>query len=364
MESHPDVIVVGGGVIGLTTAWYLAGQGVQVTVVDQREPGQEASWAGAGILPPANLDKARDAREKLHALSFTLHADLAAALREETGLDTGFHVCGGVELPETDNSLATLPTEEWHGPGVEYVTVDRPWLARTFGDVSTEIHAGVYLPDMAQVRNPWHLKALLAGCLKRGVCLVPNFAVEQFHRTGSRVTGIEGPSGKLAGGQVLLSAGAWMGHLLRKVGYEASVFPIRGQMVLFNSQKPGFRPILLQGKRYLVTRGDGLVLAGSTEEDVGFDARCTEEGIAGLTRFALQLVPDLASATIEKTWAGLRPGCKRDVPLLGLAPGYENLFIAGGHFRAGLLLSPGTGLLLSQMVLGQPPAIPLEVFRP
>jgi glycine oxidase len=121
--------------------------------------------------------------------------------------------------------------------------------------------------------------------------------------------------------------------------------------------------VVLVGKCYLVPRTDGRVLVGSTEEDVGFDRRTTAEAIAGLLRFALQVAPGLADAPVERCWAGLRPGSPDGMPFLGRVPDYDNLYVAAGHFRAGLLLSTGTAQLLKELLLGQPLSVPLEAFR-
>jgi glycine oxidase len=120
---------------------------------------------------------------------------------------------------------------------------------------------------------------------------------------------------------------------------------------------------LLQGKRYLVPRPDGLVLVGSTEEDAGFDKRTTAEAIQDLLAFAISMVPGLGSAHPERSWAGLRPGSPDSLPYIGPVPGIDNLFIAAGHFRAGIQLSPATGLVLKELFLGQPLTVALDAFR-
>jgi glycine oxidase len=119
----------------------------------------------------------------------------------------------------------------------------------------------------------------------------------------------------------------------------------------------------MRGARYLVPRPDGRVLVGSTEENVGFDKRTTAAAIGELLGFAFTLVPELAAAHVERTWAGLRPGSPDGLPFLGRVPGFDNLFVAAGHYRAGIQLSPGTGLVLKELLLGQKLTVPLEPFR-
>ncbi len=183
MAQHPDVLIIGGGVIGLTTAWYLAGDGARVALVDQGEIGRQASWAGAGILPPAEVSHARSALDLLRAHSIRLYPEISRQLRDETGIDNGYAVCGGIELPEGDDD--DLPTEEWHGEGVAFERLDRAGLDRHQTGLSAAVTRGVYLPGMAQVRNPWHLRALQAGCARRGVTLTPGWPVERFVLQGT-----------------------------------------------------------------------------------------------------------------------------------------------------------------------------------
>jgi glycine oxidase len=138
---------------------------------------------------------------------------------------------------------------------------------------------------------------------------------------------------------------------------------VRGQIALLNPGRTLFRRLLLWGSRYLVPRLDGRVLIGSTEEHVGFEKTPTAAGIEGVLAMGIKIVPALAQAPLEKTWAGLRPGSPDGLPFMGLAPGFDNMYVAAGHFRAGIQLSPGTGLLLKEMILQQPLTMPMDTFR-
>jgi glycine oxidase len=360
MADHADVLIIGGGVIGLTTAYYLAQAKVRVHVVDKDDFGRQASWAGAGIIPPAHLEQARTPFDRLRALSCSLYPELSQELRERTRLDNGYVVCGGIEVVE---ELAGPDLAEWGGEGVTYRALSREAIQALEPDLHPEIDRAYHLPELAQVRNPRHLKALLAGCDVLGVQLSPYCGVHSFTTRGSRIEAVQTDHGKLAAGQFLVAAGAWTDALLQQVGWRPGVRPVRGQIALLNTGFPRVRPILMQGKRYLVPRPDGRVLVGSTEEDAGFNANPTAGAIAELLAFANALVPAWAHARLERCWAGLRPGSPDGLPYLGRVPDCANLYLAAGHFRSGLQLSPGSGLVMKELLLGQTPSIQLEAFR-
>jgi glycine oxidase len=361
MMKQPDVLIIGGGVIGLTTAYFLAREGVRVEIMDKSDFGREASWAGAGILPPGNPQQARTPFEQLRAHSAALFPTLSAELRERTGIDNGYLRCGGLEFAD---AASEETAQEWRAEGIVFEMVDGKHLAHLEPALSPELRSAYYLPDMAQVRNPRHLKALLAGCQSLGVRLQPGCPVSGFETRGGRVTAVRTDRGSAEAGQFLLAAGAWSDALLQSIGWRPGVHPVRGQIALINAGVPVLRRILLWGTRYLVPRPDGRVLVGSTEEDAGFDKRTTSRAISDLLALACHLVPALAEAPLERSWAGLRPGSPDGLPFLGRVPGLDNLFIAAGHFRAGIQLSPATGLAIKELLLDQPRTVSLEPFRP
>lgn len=360
MPEHPDVLIIGGGVIGLTTAYFLAREGVQVTVVDKGDFGQEASWAGAGILPPGTPSAAQLPYEQLRAQGVAMFPDLSAELHERTGIDNGYLRCGGLDFSDEHDASACA---EWRAEGVACEMVAGPALQRLEPLLAPAIRGACYLPDMAQLRNPRHLKALLAGSAALGVTLRPGCAILGFDCEGAHINGLRSDGGVLSASRYLVAAGAWSDGLLEPLGWQPGIRPIRGQIALLNTGTPRLRRILVEGKRYLVPRPDGRVLVGSTEEDAGFDKHTTAAAIADLLELAQRLVPSLAGAHLERSWAGLRPGSPDGLPFIGPVPGIDNLFVAAGHFRSGIQLSPATALVLTETFLGKPPTVPLEPFR-
>ena len=360
MEQRTDILILGGGVIGLTAAYFLAREGVRVEVIDRGDFGQEASWAGAGILPPGDPAHARTPFDQLRSHSAALFPTLSAELRERTGIDNGYLCCGGLEFVGDHEAAAE---QEWCGEGIEAERVENESLRRLEPALAGDLGPALHLPGMSQLRNPRHVKALLAGCAAWGVRLRPGCPAHGFEQRGGRVLAVRTSEGPLSAGRYLVATGAWTEPLLEQVGWRPGIRPVRGQIALLNMRVPLLRRVLLWGPRYLVPRPDARVLIGSTEEDAGFDKHTTAAAIGELLALASRLVPALADAHLERCWAGLRPGSPDGLPFLGAVPGHDNLCVAAGHFRAGIQLSPGTGLVMKELLLGQPTTVPLGPFR-
>ncbi|HEY5316030.1 MAG TPA: glycine oxidase ThiO [Pirellulales bacterium] len=365
-----DCLILGGGVIGMSLAYELACQGQRIGVVDRGVIGGEASWAGAGILPPAAAHPAAPAEEQLRALANTLHAQWTQQLLEETGIDNGYRVCGGLYLDHQPNGGAALESlaTQWRTQGIRVQQVPgldlanlEPALASQHPDSPL---AALYLPDEAQLRNPRHLKALFSACVRRGVTVHEATEVHDFVVRGRRVHAARTALGSLAADQFCLASGAWTGALATRLGCRLLVKPIRGQIALLQTEPGRLNHVVNEGRSYLVPRPDGRILVGSTEEDAGFDKRPTAAGIAGLLDFALQLAPTLTTARLERTWAGLRPGSADGLPYLGAIPDLDNAFVAAGHFRSGLQLSTATAVVIGQLIRGQETDLDLAPFTP
>lgn len=363
-----DVAIVGGGVIGLTLAYLLAKEKRSVTLIDKGDLGREASWAGAGILPAGNPRRAKSAMGKLRSQAVAFFPEFSAELKSLTGIDNGYWQCGGLELRSNADQLEQKRLEQLaqaeKGEGLHCEILDTTALLKLEPGLAPTLPGAIYFPGVAQIRNPWHLQALIAGCQSLGVNLKPNEPATTIERTGGRISGIVTPSGTIRAAQYVVAAGTWTTGILAELGWQPALKPIRGQIVLLAPESLVLRHILLMGHRYLVPRQDGRVLIGSTEEDVGFDKTPTESVGVTLRALAAETVPALATAPVEKHWAGLRPGSADGRPYLGLVPGYDNMYVAAGHFRSGLQLSIMTGVLMRAMLLGQQPILDMTPFRP
>lgn len=364
-RSQHEVVIVGGGVIGLSVAYVLAREGIRATLLDRREFGREASWAGAGLIPPASERASSSPFEVLRDWSARLYPEWSAQLREETGIDNGFRRTGGVDVAWTADEEVALRTTagRWRTDGIVYERLAPGDYVRVEPALNPDLRVVYYLPDRAQIRNPWHLHALKAAVERRGVDLRPNESVVGFETAGNRVTAVRTDRGRIDCGLVVVTAGAWSEGLLATLGVKAPTPPVKGQIVLLRAQSGGLRRIVEHGRMYLVPREDGRILVGATEEDAGFDTRTTAQGVRELLDEAVFLVPGLARAEVERSWAGLRPGSIDTRPYIGPAPEHANLLVATGHKRSGLQLSPATAEAIADLVQGRPARIDLNLFR-
>ena len=361
-SKSEDVVVIGGGVIGLSVAWELAKRGRAVRVLERGAFGREASWAGAGMLP-AMPEKTRDALEQLMAISRKLHGEWAQQLRDETGIDNEFQENGALYIARTAGQQAAL--KAWQRD-CELQGLECQWLSGSQvlqlepGLTGANLRGACRMPGEAQLRNPRHLQALLRACQRLGVELSPQTPVSDIDLRSGELQLTDGS--RLSPGQTVVAAGPWTRELLREHPRAPDIYPVRGQIVLFRCEARPLTHTVNDGPRYLVPRNDGRLLAGSTEEEVGFDKRNTPEGVHELQQFARDLLPSLQDAEVETTWSGLRPAAFDSFPYLGRLPESKHVYVASGHFRNGLNLSTGTAVVMAQLLCDETPMISLERF--
>lgn len=359
MAARAEVLIVGGGVIGLTSAYFLAKEGLSVQLLDQSDLGQEASWAGAGILTPGDFAQAATPFDCLRSWSCQEYPRLSRELLDATGIDNGYWRCGGLEFTEPTQGL---PEEEWHGRGATAELISPHGLPAWEPELACNLGGARFFPDMAQVRNPRHLKALIAAAANRGVHFEPGVRLERFMVSKGLIQGLETNRGPRHANHYVLAIGAWTDRLTSQLGWRPGIKPIRGQIALVRPRVSLVKRILLWGNRYLVPRGDGPMLIGSTEEDVGFIKENTPGAIAELLKMAIRLLPGLADAPIERSWSGLRPGSPDGLPFIGKLPSFGNLVVAAGHFRAGIQLAPATARLVTDLILNRNSSLPMGAF--
>ena len=382
-KSERTFGIIGGGAIGWSIAYQLAKtrrRSDESIVVFDAELAGQSSWAGAGILPPAPQIPSRDPLESLQQLSRSAMPGWSAELKQRSGIDNEYHVCGGVYVARSAGEHASLLglQQFWQEVGIESRPLTRdawtaqyPWFAKQLR--WDECRLALEIPDEAQLRNPRHLEALRVACRRLGVetCLLDSAqaASSRFELSGGRHPTLNwGADQRWQCEQFVLAAGSWTSQLLQRWFGEAhgaaAVYPVKGEMLLFKAAGPLFSQILNVGTRYIVPRLDGHILVGSTEEEAGFAAQPSEGGRSQLFDFAQQTLPQLLELELCHHWAGLRPASYDHLPIIGPLRQCPELVIASGHFRSGLQWSIGTALCVAALLRDEAPPIDLRVFQP
>ena len=360
----PDVLVVGGGVIGCAVADELAGRGRSVLVVDRGALGGEASSAAAGVLAVASGSERDGPRLELHRSSLARFPALIERLRAGSGVDPGYVRSGVLELVmnETDQAEADARAALRRAQGFGVERLDRVALRAEAPAVNPAARGALLFPDDAQVVSARLVDALAASARRRGAELVPGAEVRGVDWSGTRVARVHVNAAVVTPGTVVLAAGAWAARVPGFVP-RLGVVPARGQMLALRPATPVGSRVLSWADGYLVPRA-GEVLVGATVEDAGFEKAVTTAGLAALVAKVTAIAPALADAPVVRVWAGLRPHAPAGGPMLGRVPGTENLVLACGHFRNGVLLAPITAAVIAAVVDGSAPPVDLAPFLP
>jgi len=288
-----DFLVIGGGLIGLLTARTLSESGATVVLVERSQLGQESSWAGGGILSPLYPWKYPAAVNDLATWSQGYYPTLVKELEEATGIDTEWTQSGLLVLDE-DQREAALAWAPEYAANVQPVDAAAIRRLEPVLQASHQSGSGLWMPDVAQVRNPLLIKALREDLRLRGVRVAENTEVTHLLSKKGRIRGVQTDYTEVMADQVIVACGAWSATLLKELGQEVPVMPVRGQMILFRTPPGQLKRIILWGGHYVIPRRDGRVLVGSTMEDVGFDKEVTDEARDDLARVACEMVPALA----------------------------------------------------------------------
>jgi len=352
---NPDFLIVGGGIIGLSSALELARGGASVAVLERGACGGESSWAGGGILSPLLPWDYPAAVTDLTQSSCRFYAEWAGHIAEVSGLDPEYRRSGMLVLPEFDSGRA-MNWSRSHQMRIERVQ-KRDRLPEAVSDGEA-----LWLPDVAQVRNPRLIKALRLALDRMGVRILEHVEVTGMEVGGERLVRLDTTAGPFEADQYVVAAGAWSKKLLGEQGTQVDIKPIRGQMLLFRTRPGMLRHIILQNGFYLIPRDDGHILAGSTLEDAGFDKSTSEEARNRLHASAMNLLPQLAQAEFVKHWAGLRPGSPGNIPIIARHPQIGNLYLNSGHFRYGVTMAPASARILANRILRREPSFDASAY--
>jgi glycine oxidase len=358
-----DVVIIGGGLMGCGIALRLCQAGARVTVLERSIPGAEASSAAAGILAPQMESEGPGPFLELCLRSRALYPTFAQELLELTGVNVAYLPSGvlhtAFDEARAHHLEATVAWQRALGLRAELLTGQE---ARGLEPaLAPEVLAAAHFPDDHQVDNRLLVRALTMAAARVGAQFRSGYVRGVLEEAG-RAVGVDLDGEPLRADAVVVAAGSWSGLVQGLPLDPRTVRPMRGQMLQLQTRLPLMRHILVSPEGYLVPRADGRVIAGSTMEFAGFDKQVTAEGLSRILALALRLCPQLGGAAVDSSWAGFRPYTEDHLPLLGAGP-LPGLFLATGHFRNGILLTPITAKLVAQAVLGERPSVDLTPFR-
>ncbi|MBW5446961.1 glycine oxidase ThiO [Cohnella sp. CFH 77786] len=353
-----DVLVVGGGIIGLAAAWEAAKRGFRVTVVEKEGFGGQASGAAAGMLAPYSENpEGPDPFFRLCLDSLSMYPEFVREIEETSGMDAELRRTGslGVALHEAD-LLPLLSRSAWqlaYGASCELVDADA--LRRLEPRLAAGAAGGLWCPAESHVQAPKLVRALEEACRRSGVALLGNAGdVTDFEIV--REAGVSLATerlGKLSAGRAVLCTGAWSASWARWLPLSIPVHPVRGQICAYEGAASEVRHMVFSSQAYWVGKNDGSLVCGASEDVAGFERSVTAQGIGRLTRWSGRMFPFLAGVGPLRSWAGLRPATRDGWPLIGPVPEVPEVIVAAGHYRNGILLSPATAALVGDMLDGK-----------
>lgn len=356
-----DVVVVGGGVIGLSVARELALRGLRVRLLERGTPAREASWAAAGMLSPLGEAVQDPALLHLGDVSLRLWPEFAAALRAASGVDPDFRMAGKLHVARTAEEADELERMARAGDAFGAKLLDAAELRAEEPALAEDVTRGLHIERDHSV-DPRRLgHALWAAAIEAGVDLRLGSAVAGVRIAKGTATGVTLPGGDvLHADAVVVAAGAWSGEITG-LPTPLPVRPVRGEM--FAVDAGGLLSRVVQGACcYFVPRAGGQLAIGATAHDVGFRRGPTPAGIAGLVGSAAELVPAIAQQPLLETWAGFRPATPDERPILGEDPDARRLFHATGHYRNGILFAPATARIVADAITGGAPLLDAAPF--
>ena len=329
------IAIIGGGIIGCLTAIKLKESGFEVLVVDKHEIGKESSWAGAGILFPLMPWNYKPKVYDLCRLASSFYENFSKKLYDSTGIDPEYRKTGMTLIPpyRKDDVI------KWAN------SKNLPFRETFFRNSES-----IYFPSIAQIRSPRLMKSIKLFMKKMEIQIIENMELAEIHHKEGVVK--KWPTkinSFIVADYYVITSGAWTSNL--KDNYKSKIYPIRGQMIQYKESSLRIENILYSNDFYILQRKDGVIIAGSTIEEVGFDETVTIEKKEVLMRKAEALIPTLANIQVENHWAGFRPGTKENIPFIQKDDDYENVFVNSGHFRYGLTMAPQSAEKLNEILI-------------
>lgn len=362
-----DAIVMGGGIIGAVSTYELARQGARVLLLD-KFPFLTGASAYSAAMIESQLDHHRGHPfVSLATASAALFPQLHKDIREETSIDFEYEVCGILQLALNTDEVTSLKqqvtVQKQEGHKIEWLEPSE--IKKRFPTLSLKNLGGVFFAEDGQVNGGKFLEGALKAAQKLGAGLHDNVGDIEFCLKDARIDGIKTKLGTFQATTYVATAGAWTDQLLNSLGLKFGIEPVRGQLVLYDVPGDTFPfPVYTKKDGYITPKRDGTTLAGTTVESVGFENTTTESGRQKIVTHAELLVAEIKNFPIRKMTAGLRPRPSGDLPIIGPSKKFNNLIVAAGHYRNGVLLAPITAKIVAALAFGQKPPVDITSFLP
>ena len=363
MTERFDVVVIGAGACGCTTAYELAREGTRVALLDSGEVGREASWASAGIVGPESSPERDPWLAAATRLSAERYHELDAELRELTGRSIGYGGAGSLLVARTEAELPALRdrADLHRAAGVEVELLDGAEAREREPSLPEDVIEAALNPAGRHLDARAYTATAAAAAQVLGAEVFPGRPVTGLEWSGDRVTGVRTDSKSLHAEVVVNAAGAWAGRIDGRLTHP--VFPVHGQIMAVGAPPAGLRHNVSRagGYGYATPRPDGRIVVGATHEAWGFAKRVTPDGLASLSRIVTSVLPVLASQPILDIWSGLRPGTIDSLPTIGPDPRAAGGFLwATGHYSSGMMQMPATALVVTDLALGRTPRLAID----
>lgn len=356
MNHTFDVAIIGGGVNGASIAYQLSKQRRKVIIIEKEQIGCQASSAAAGMLA-AQAELEHDGPLfQLAIKSQAMFSALANELLETTGVDIEFVNKGMLKIAETEDLAVEVKKQvtfqkKWD-PTIKWL--DAKELREMEPSLSPSVPGAMYLPNDGHVQPAKLTQAFAKAAVHFGAKILENTEVRSFLYQNGQVIGVQTTNGTILSDNFVVAAGAWAAQLMRESGLEMNMYPVKGECFSVKTERPIINRTIFSDKRcYLVPKKNGEIYIGATMIEHTFDKKVTAKGIATLLERATQIIPQIKEAEWERVWAGIRPQTGDGLPYIAAHPRWKNLFVAAGHFRNGILLSPITGKLVAELIEGR-----------
>lgn len=367
ISMSEQVIVLGGGVIGLAAAFELAGRKHEVTVLEANCCGGQASGAAAGMLAPYSENgEGPDDFFHLCRSSLALYPRWQQEVKDVSGCSFEYSESGSlyVGYHEADE-LAMAERMAWQnewGAQASILTINE--LSEREPLIHKQAQSALYCPTESHVYAPDYVLALEEGCRQRGVRIIDNLGSLQVESWQNELV-VSAASGRSFGGdRLVISTGAWSGQYAEAFGLNLPVYPIRGQICAYEQPTRAVHHMVFSSQGYVVSKSNGTLVSGASEDVAGFDTSVTEKGIERLIQWNKRLFPHLEHVQPFHRWAGLRPATQDGYPLIGKLKGAGHVIWATGHYRNGILLSPVTAKLVADLIDESVEGSMLKSFAP